>query len=117
MKAPSYVYILGNARPTLYIGVTTDLLQRVYQHREEVVEGFSARYGLTKLLHFEEHSSIMEAITREKQLKKWNREWKLRLIRESNPNLDDLYPSLTDSRLRGNDVGSARKMTKEGRKC
>lgn len=91
---PSYVYIMGNERPTLYIGVTTSLMQRVHQHRQKMGPGFTQKYSLTKLLYYKEHSSIDQAILREKQLKKWNRDWKLRLIRGANPNFVDLYPTL-----------------------
>ena len=73
MKA-YYVYIVGNFRPTLYIGVTADLIRRVYEHKHDLVEGFTKRYGLHKLLYFETFSNIEDAIAREKQLKHWNRE-------------------------------------------
>ncbi len=89
-----YVYILGNSRPTLYIGVTNDLIRRVYEHKEGFVGGFTKKYALKELLYFEIFSSAVEAIEREKQLKSWNRNWKLRLIRKTNPNLIDLYPTI-----------------------
>lgn len=89
-----YVYIMGNERPTLYIGVTNNLIKRVFEHKNELVEGFTKQYIIHKLLYFEEHLDINQAILREKQLKKWKREWKLRLIREKNPLLKDLYESL-----------------------
>lgn len=89
-----YVYIMGNERPTLYIGVTNNLIKRVFEHKNELVEGFTKQYIIHKLLYFEEHLDINQAILREKQLKKWKREWKLRLIREKNPHLKDLYESL-----------------------
>lgn len=99
---------MANLRPTLYIGVTTDLIDRVYKHKTGTYEGFTARYGLNKLVYFEVAESVEGAMLREKQLKKWNRTWKLRLITEDNPELNDLYPGLIegqiDSRLRGNDV-------------
>ncbi len=108
MKQQSYVYIMANIRPTLYIGVTSDLIGRVYMHRNEMYEGFTSKYGITKLVYFEAADSIEAATLREKQLKRWNRDWKLRLITEKNPELDDLFPQLVDnqidSRLRGNDV-------------
>ena len=79
---------------TLYIGVTNDLVRRVYEHRERVAESFTKRYHIDRLVHFEQHSDIEAAIQREKQLKKWNRSWKIRLIEESNPNWSDLYPGI-----------------------
>jgi putative endonuclease len=89
------VYILASARNgTLYIGVTANLIQRVYVHREEVVDGFTKRYGVHRLVWFELLGTADLAIKREKQLKKWNRAWKIRLIEETNPNWDDLYPTL-----------------------
>ena len=91
MTKSFYVYIMGNTRPTLYIGVTNDLKRRVYEHKKGAVEGFTKKYGLKKLLHFELHNEIKEALLREKQLKHWNREWKLKLIKEFNPNFKDLY--------------------------
>ena len=89
-----YVYIMGNERPTLYIGVTNDLVRRVYEHKQGFVKGFTKKYGLHKLLYFEEFSSIEDAIVREKRLKHWNREWKLDLIQKINPSLRDLYPEV-----------------------
>ena len=89
-----YVYIMGNQRPTLYIGVTNDLVRRVYEHRQDLVDGFTKEYRLHKLLHFEDFPSVEDAIVREKQLKHWNREWKLELIRKRNPTLKDLYPEI-----------------------
>ncbi len=87
-----YVYILASKiGGTLYIGVTNNLVRRVYQHREKFVEGFTKQYGVTRLVYYEVHSDIEAAITREKQMKKWNRNWKIRLIEEDNPNWDDLY--------------------------
>lgn len=89
-----YVYIIGNERPTLYIGVTNNLIRRVYEHKSKFVEGFTKKYSLTKLFYFEIFSSIQDALNREKQLKHWNREWKLNLIKKVNPNLKDLYPEI-----------------------
>lgn len=92
----SFVYIMANDRPTLYVGVTTDIKKRVYQHKQEQIEGFTKSYHLTKLVYLEQHQSIEEAILREKRLKHWNRAWKLRLIQKTNPKLEDLYPTLFD---------------------
>lgn len=90
----AYVYIMGNRRPTLYIGVTNDLVRRVYEHKQDLVEGFTRKYGLHSLLYFEGFASVEDAIVREKRLKHWNREWKLELIRKGNPTLKDLYPEI-----------------------
>ena len=91
MNKSYYVYILGNHRPTLYVGVTNDLVRRVYEHKQGFVEGFTRQYGLKKLLHFELFSTPEDAIQREKRLKHWNRDWKLDLVRKSNPAFRDLY--------------------------
>ncbi|MEX0726387.1 MAG: GIY-YIG nuclease family protein [Planctomycetaceae bacterium] len=94
MKQP-VVYILASQRNgTLYIGVTSDLVQRVWQHKNDVVEGFTKKYGVHMLVWFEQHEDMVNAITREKRLKKWNRAWKLRLIEEMNPDWKDLYESI-----------------------
>jgi putative endonuclease len=93
-----YVYILASKiGGTLYIGVTNNLIRRVYEHREKLVEGFTNRYGVSRLVFYEVHSDVEAAITREKQMKKWNRVWKIRLIEESNPNWDDLYSKIAKS--------------------
>ncbi|RJO61549.1 GIY-YIG nuclease family protein [candidate division WS5 bacterium] len=91
----SYVYILANKKNgTLYIGVASDLKKRVFQHKEKLVEGFSKKYGIDRLIYYEESNDITSAIIKEKQLKKWNRAWKIRLIEENNPNWDDLYDKI-----------------------
>ncbi|HSD39873.1 MAG TPA: GIY-YIG nuclease family protein [Rhodocyclaceae bacterium] len=80
------VYILTSKRNgTLYIGVTSDLVQRVWQHKEGLIEGFTKRYGVKTLVWFEQHSTMESAITREKVLKEWQRAWKLELIEAENP--------------------------------
>jgi putative endonuclease len=90
-----YVYILASRiGGTLYIGVTNDLIRRVYEHRTGAVPGFTSEYGVYRLVYFEQFSDIENAIRREKRLKKWNRAWKIRLIEDVNPNWDDLYPTL-----------------------
>jgi putative endonuclease len=95
MKAPA-VYILASQRNgTLYIGVTSDLVQRIWQHREGVVEGFTKQYGVKTLVWYEQHEIMESAISREKALKKWNRDWKLRLIEERNPEWRDLWLEIT----------------------
>ena len=80
------VYIMASEkRGTLYIGVTSNLIQRVWQHKQGIAEGFSQRYGTKSLVYFEQHESMESAILREKQMKKWRRQWKLNLIAEQNP--------------------------------
>ncbi|MBU1200117.1 GIY-YIG nuclease family protein [Patescibacteria group bacterium] len=91
MVKQGYVYIIGNNRPTLYIGVTSNLQKRIWEHKQSTIKGFSSKYKLTKLLYFEIHSDIKQAIKREKQLKRWHREWKLNLIKSQNPELNDLW--------------------------
>lgn len=92
MTKRPFVYILASKRNgTLYIGVTSDLVKRVYEHREGLVEGFSKQTSAKMLVYYEEHGSMEGAILREKQLKKWNRLWKLRIIEEMNPDWEDLY--------------------------
>jgi putative endonuclease len=89
------VYILTNKRNTaFYIGVTSDLIKRIWQHREKLVEGFTRKYNIDKLVYYEVFDSIQEAIKREKQLKNWHREWKLDLIKSQNPEMRDLYPEI-----------------------
>jgi putative endonuclease len=86
------VYILASQRNgTLYTGVTSDLIKRIWEHKNGVAEGFSKRYGVHLLVYFELHSNMLSAITREKQMKKWNRAWKIRLIESVNPEWRDLY--------------------------
>ena len=88
----SYIYILTNKRNgTLYIGVTADLLRRVYEHKAKIVKGFTSQYNVNRLVHFEEFAHIEEAIQREKRLKEWTREWKINLIEQNNPSWRDLY--------------------------
>ena len=89
------VYILANGyNGTLYIGVTSALPQRIWQHREEIFEGFTKRYGLKSLVYYEAHASMEAAILREKQMKHWNRAWKILLIECGNPGWRDLYPDI-----------------------
>jgi putative endonuclease len=92
------VYILASQRNgTLYIGVTSDLIQRVWQHREGVIPGFTDRHHVHLLVFYELHATMEAAITREKRLKKWDRLWKLRLIEEGNPEWRDLWPDILGS--------------------
>ena len=93
-KQPA-VYILASQRNgTLYIGVTSDLVQRVWQHRNDLVEGFTKKYGVHRLVYYELHADMTEAIQREKRLKKWNRAWKIELIEKENPEWLDLWPMI-----------------------
>ncbi len=86
------VYILASQRNgTLYTGVTSDLPKRTWEHRNDAAEGFTKRYGVHLLVYFEIHSDMLSAITREKQIKKWNRAWKIRLIEAANPEWRDLW--------------------------
>jgi putative endonuclease len=96
MEQRSYwVYILASRiGGTLYIGITSDLIRRVYQHREQQTPSFTKRYGVTRLVYFEQYDDPENAIRREKRLKKWDRAWKIRLIEQDNPNWDDLYPKI-----------------------
>jgi putative endonuclease len=90
-----FVYLMASRwNGTLYCGVTNDLLRRVVEHREGTAEGFTSRYGVSRLVWFEQHADINEAILREKRIKKWNREWKVRLIEERNPDWRDLAVDL-----------------------
>ncbi|GAA5159358.1 GIY-YIG nuclease family protein [Viridibacterium curvum] len=94
MRQPA-VYILSSGKEgTLYIGVTSDLVKRVWEHKQDVVEGFTKRYRVHQLVYFEQYADMLSAITREKQLKKWNRLWKLQLIAEHNPAWRDLWPDI-----------------------
>lgn len=90
-----YVYILASQfNGTLYIGVTSDLLRRVYEHKNKLADGFTSQHNVTNLVYYESTTDIYSAITREKQMKKWNRQWKINLIEKENPGWKDLYPAL-----------------------
>ena len=92
---PGYVYIMASARNgTLYIGVTSDLVKRTWEHRNGVVDGFSKKYGCKLLVWYEAGNDLDGARLRELQMKKWKRLWKLRVIEEMNPDWQDLYPTL-----------------------
>jgi len=92
-----YVYILTN-RPNgiLYVGVTNDLVRRVFEHRSDVIDGFTRRYGLKQLIYFERFETIRDAIQREHNIKHWSRTWKVRLIIASNPNWNDLFETISN---------------------
>lgn len=95
-SAPSYVYILAsNRNGTIYTGVTTNLIKRIWEHKEDITGGFSSRYGTKALVYYEIHASVEEAIKREKNIKAWKRRWKLELIEAMNPQWKDLYSDIT----------------------
>jgi len=90
-----FVYILASKRNgTLYTGVTSDLANRTWQHKSDLIAGFTKRYGVHRLVWFEEFADIYEAIAREKQIKGWNRAWKIRLLEKQNPEWRDLYSDI-----------------------
>jgi len=95
MDKQFYVYILASKlNGTLYIGITSDLLQRIWQHKNKMVEGFTQKYNVNKLVYYEVHPNAESAILREKQMKKWRRSWKIRLIKGKNPDWKDLYDDI-----------------------
>ncbi len=99
MNKTYYLYILASQRNgTLYTGVTSDLIRRVYQHKYNLIEGFTKEYQVHQLVYFEQHQEILEAIQREKRIKTWKRKWKLGLIEKDNPEWKDLYLEITGSR-------------------
>ena len=91
-----FVYLpASKPQGTLYVGATSDLLQRVWEHKEKAVPGFTSRYGVDKLVWFEAHEARESALRREKQIKEWKRAWKRELIEADNPHWIDLYPALS----------------------
>jgi len=95
MQKAGYTYIMASAKlGTLYIGVTSDLRKRIWQHREGVADGFTKKHDCKTLVFYEVFDRIEDAIAREKQLKAWQRDWKINLIERDNPHWDDLYPHL-----------------------
>lgn len=95
MKRPCVYITASGYNGTIYVGVTSDLNERMAQHHQGLVEGFTKRYGVTTLVYFEYHHSMVEAIVREKQIKKWNRLWKIRLIEQMNPGWRNLFDAET----------------------
>jgi putative endonuclease len=96
MVKQAAVYIFASKpNGTLYIGVTGDLAKRVWEHKNDSVDGFTRKYGVHRLVYYELHGDMLSAITREKQLKKWNRAWKLELIETQNPGWNDLWEGIT----------------------
>jgi putative endonuclease len=95
IKNQYYIYILTNKRNgTLYIGVTSNLVKRAYEHKNNIIDGFTKKYNIHKLAYYEITNDVESAIRREKQLKKWNRKWKMNLIEKNNPEWKDLYYEL-----------------------
>jgi putative endonuclease len=95
MKNEFYVYILASKKNgTIYIGVTSDLIKRVWEHKNKVVKGFTDKYDVNKLVYFEKHYSVESAIEREKKLKNWKRKWKMDLIEKDNYMWKDLYSDI-----------------------
>ena len=93
-KAPCVYILSSHHKGTLYIGVTSDLVKRIWEHRNNLAKGFTKKYDVHRLVYYELHDDMGEAITREKQLKKWNRGWKVRLIEEKNPGWCDLWDEI-----------------------
>ena len=92
MKRRYFIYVMSNSpRGTLYIGVTSNLIKRVYEHKSALQDGFTRKYGLNRLVYYEECLDVLSAIQREKNLKNWFRDWKIKLIEDKNPNWDDLW--------------------------
>ena len=94
MKAPAVYILASKPNGTLYIGVTSDLVKRTWQHKNNINEGFTCKYDVHMLVYFEQFDSIVDALTREKQLKTWQRRWKIRLIEQRNPQWHDLYQEI-----------------------
>ena len=107
MKQPCVYMMASKRNGTLYIGVSSDLVQRIWQHKQGVVEGFTKRYGVHNLVWYELHETMESAIAREKAMKGWKRAWKFALIEKENPDWRDLYADVLglDSGLRRNDDG------------
>ena len=96
MEKQFCVYLLASDRNgTLYVGVTSNLVKRIWEHKEGVIPGFTSEYSVHKLVWYEQHESAESAITREKRIKRWNRAWKIKLIEETNPYWNDLYLTFT----------------------
>jgi len=94
MKQPCIYILASRKKGVLYIGVSSNLVQRIWQHKNKQVEGFTKKYNVTTLVYYELYEDMESAITREKQLKKWNRDWKIRLIEKENSNWDDLWKEI-----------------------
>jgi putative endonuclease len=96
MEKHPAIYILASQRNgTLYIGVTSNLVKRIWEHRSDLIDGFTKRYSCHTLVYFEQYPEMTEAILREKQMKTWNRAWKIELIEKQNPDWRDLWPDIS----------------------
>jgi len=100
-KQPAVYILASRLNGTLYTGVTSDLVRRIYEHRNNLADGFTKRYGVHSLVYYELHGDMSEAIHREKQIKKWNRQWKVSLIEQGNPEWHDLWPEITGNKENG----------------
>lgn len=106
-----FVYILASQRNgTLYIGVTTDLLKRMWQHKNKAIPGFTAKYNVNMLVHYEVYDDYWIAANRERQLKNWKRKWKLDLIEKDNPEWNNLHSDIVNTEPLGLDLGSSHKI-------
>ena len=95
-KQPAVYMLASQPNGTFYTGVTNDLVRRVWEHRNDTIDGFTKKYGVHRLVYYELHPSMIEAIRREKQIKKWRRTWKIELIEKENPEWRDLWPSIVE---------------------
>ena len=95
-KQPAVYMLASQPNGTLYTGVTNDLVRRVWEHRNDTIDGFTKQYGVHRLVYYDLHASMIEAIRREKQIKKWRRAWKIELIEKENPDWRDLWPSIVE---------------------
>ena len=96
IKQPAVYMLASQPNGTLYTGVTNDLVRRVWEHRSDTLDGFTKKYGVHRLVYYELHASMIEAIRREKQIMKWRRAWKIELIEKENPEWRDLWPSIVE---------------------
>ena len=95
-KQPAVYILASQPNGTLSVGVTSGLARRVWEHKNDLVDGFTKKYGVHRLVYFEPHVSMVEAIQREKQIKKWRRAWKIELVEKENPEWRDLWPSIVE---------------------
>jgi putative endonuclease len=103
MKTPTVYLLASSRRGTLYVGVTSNLIGRIWQHRNGAADGYTKRYGVRMLVWYEQHRTMMSAIAREKTLKKWSRQWKLELIEAANPAWQDLWETVAGADVAGVD--------------